>query len=201
MENLLTDIIKSQIGSAFAEKAGKAAKLDSNTSESLINAALPFFMGALAKNSADPKGASNLDSALAKDHDGSVFDHLDELISDPAKAQAPGILKHLFGDNQSQVEEILAKEAGTKPEEAGGILQMLAPVVMGALGKAKNEQGLGATEIANLIGVSAKGMSADMTSIPMASIMKFLDADQDGKVMDDLFAAGGRFLKKRFLGR
>ncbi len=196
MQDLLTDTLKAQINDAFVAKAGQAAQVDANQAQSLINTALPFLVGALAKNSANAKGAAELDQALTKDHDGSIFNHLDDALGDSAMREGGGILQHLFTD-PAQVEELLAGQTGAGKQETGKILAMLAPVVMGALGKAKLEQGLDAGNIAGLL-QQATGSLKQEQGMPMALAQRFLDADGDGKISDDLFSMVLRFLKRIF---
>ncbi len=196
MQDLLTNTLKAQINDAFVAKAGQSAQVDSGQMQSLINTALPFLVGALAKNSANAQGAADLDQALAKDHDGSIFNHLDDVLGDPAMREGSGILQHLFAD-PSQVEDLLAGQTGAGKQETAKILAMLAPVVMGALGKAKQEKGLDAGSIAELL-QQATGSLKQEQGIPMDLAQRFLDADGDGKVSDDLISIGVRFIKRRF---
>ena len=59
-------------------------------------------------------------------------------------------------------------------------MTMLAPVLMGAMGKAKKENGLDAGGISGLL----SGMAAQSGGI--GGILSMLDKDGDGEVMDDV---------------
>lgn len=75
---------------------------------------------------------------------------------------------------------------------------MLAPVVMGALGKQKQESGLDVGALAQMLG----GQQSQMQSNPlMAAATALLDADGDGSVIDDLAEKAGGSLLGGLFGR
>lgn len=116
-----------------------------------VTTALSVLTGAMARNASRPKGAASLDAALAKDHDGSVLDRLGELISNPAAGPGSGILGHVLGNKQTAVASAIGRETGLGGQQAGSLLATLAPMLMGALGKARQEQGLGPSGLAGML--------------------------------------------------
>jgi hypothetical protein len=70
----------------------------------------------------------------------------------------------------------------------------LAPLVLGVLGQAKQQNGLDAEGIAGLLGNTTQTQSGDNPFMGM--VTKFLDQDGDGNVMDDLIGMGMKFFSK-----
>jgi len=106
-----------------------------------------------------------------------------------------GILNHVLGNNQSNVVDMITKMSGMDKSKAGSLLAMLAPLVMGALGKARNQQGLGVGDLTNLLRntVQTEAQQNQHASL----INRFLDQDGDGSIMDDLASFGMKFLSRR----
>jgi hypothetical protein len=103
-----------------------------------------MILGKLANNASSPEGAQSLDTALSQDHDGSILNNLGGLSNmifgqeaTPREADAGGILGHIFGGNQGQVVEKVSNQSGLSGGQVAQILMMLAPIVMGYLGKQK----------------------------------------------------------------
>ncbi len=104
--------------------------------------AVPLILAALARNASQPQGAESLHQAISKDHDGSILDNLQGYLGNPQSANGAGILGHVFGSQQPTLENNLAQATGMDQSSAGGVLETLAPIVMGALGKEQQEKGL-----------------------------------------------------------
>src|SRR4029453_3476716 len=112
---------------------------------------LPIILAAFAHNPSQPQGAENLHQAIATDHDGSIFDNLMGYLGNPQSANGAGILGHVFGGQQPTIENNLAQATGMDQGSAGGLLETLAPLVMGSLGKAQQENRLDASGLSNLL--------------------------------------------------
>ncbi len=195
MQNLLTDILGSQISDDFLEKTGKSLNLDKEKTKSAIDKALPFLMTALSKNASTKDGATQLSNALKKDHDGGILGHMGELISNPENGAGKGILKHVLGNNQSKVEDFISQKNGMDKEGVGKMLQILAPMVMGGLGKVQKEGNLNPNQLAGILKVAGGSMDKDGV---MGFAIKFLDKNGDGDVKDDLFRMGMKWLSVKF---
>jgi hypothetical protein len=193
--NLVTDILESYIGDEFFKKAGKRLNLDSKKTKSVVQQSLPFLLGALAKNSSTEAGAKSLSIALQRDHDGSILKQLDGLINRPEESSGSSILKHVFGENQTATETYISQENGVNKKEVTKVFQMLAPIVMGGLGKMQKEGHLDATQLSSLLQLAiSKTGKINMLKF----IMKFLDKNGDGDVKDDLLNMGKNWLFKKF---
>jgi hypothetical protein len=70
-------------------------------------------------------------------------------VSDYQNQPGEGILKHVLGDQQGQVSEVLTQTSGA---DGDAVLQMLAPVVMGVLGDKQRQEHLDANGLATTLG-------------------------------------------------
>lgn len=198
MSSLLESIAGQLGGQALGGLAGKLGA-DPATTQGAVSAALPMLLGALAKNAGQPGGADALHAALEQ-HDGSVLQNLGGALSSGAlQGQGASILGHLFGGGTDAVAANLGNSTGLDAGAAKNLLASLAPVVMGALGRARNAQGLDAGGLASLLGDHQQQMAAQA---PQAHslITALLDRNGDGSVADDVAKAGmgllGSFFKR-----
>jgi hypothetical protein len=188
----ILDILGSVIGSQQVNQIGNKVGLDSATVGKLVAAGLPLLVSALAKNSSSPKGAQDLHNALTKDHDGSILDNIGDLLGGTANANGSGILGHIFGDKQQQIQQGLGTSMGVDGAAAGQVLEMLAPVVMGALGRQTASQSLDAGGLANVLNGAASQSQPDV----LGSLLGMLDTDKNGSVIDNVAGILGRLFKK-----
>jgi hypothetical protein len=68
-----------------------------------VQTALSVLTGAVARNAAKPKEAASLDTALAKDHDGSILGRVQDFIGNAAGGPGAGIFGHVLGRKQPVV--------------------------------------------------------------------------------------------------
>ena len=111
------------------------------------------------------------------------------VVDESVKQDGAGILGHILGSKQSGVEQIIGQKSVLDANAVSTILKVAAPLVMGYLGKQKNEQNVSsAGDITGLLGGLLGGSS---TSAEQNFLEKMLDADGDGSVIDDV---AGMFL-------
>lgn len=200
--NSIFDLITSQLGPGELDKIQGQLGLDRSKTEKAVPAAVGTLLGALAKNAQSRSGAESLLGALSRDHDGSILDNLGSMLgSSPELAQGNGILKHALGGKRSAVENGLGQTLGIKQDQVGQLLAMLAPVIMGALGKARRQQGFDAGALAQTLGQERGNLSRKMPA-GLEGFGSLLDADGDGQYVDDIAKkVGGSLLKRLFGGR
>jgi hypothetical protein len=144
-----------------------------------------MLVGALAHNAQDPNQAGALANALNRDHDGSILNDVAGYLGGGATRDGSSILGHIFGGQQQSVETGLGHMAGLDPAKAGVLLSMLAPLVMGALGKAQRDGKLDPGGLAGMLGAEHQ-QAADAAPGVMGMLSKFLDRNHDGSVIDDI---------------
>ncbi|MCK0157839.1 DUF937 domain-containing protein [Cellulophaga sp. F20128] len=183
----LLDLLNSPMGTQIIKGvAGQAGESEQKTA-GVLSMALPLLMGAMKKNTASPEGAQGLMNALSNKHDGSILDNLGSLfgggIDSSVMNDGQGILNHVLGAKQPQVQNALSQKSGVSADTVATILKVAAPILMGVLGKqARNEQVVEPNGIGNLLGGLLGGDNNNQQSL----IESFLDSDGDGSILDDV---------------
>ncbi len=140
--NILLGSVKSQLG------------MDSKEASNAIGVAVPAILSGLTKNAQSPKGAESLDNALSSKHNGGILGDLGGALGNMSALQQDGngILDHIFGKNKNAVQTAAAKQAGVSTKQMSGLFAMLAPIVMGFLGKEKNSKKANAGGLSDILG-------------------------------------------------
>ena len=94
----------------------------------------------------------------------------------------------MLGTKRGPVATGLGQVAGLDAGKAGLLLSMLAPLVMGALGKAQRERGLDPGGLAGMLG-GEQQRAADAAPGVMGKLGKFLD--RDGRTWRTASASSG----------
>ena len=183
--NAITQLITQQLAGGAARTIANRFGISETTANTGIQIAVPLILAALARNASRPEEAENLHQAINNDHDGSIFENLMGYVQNPQSANGSGILGHVFGNQQPAIEDKLAVATGMDRQSAGGLLQTLAPLVMGSLGKAQQENGLDASGLSNFLAVQQQEAQTTAPSA-MGMLNSLLDQNQDGSSMDDL---------------
>src|SRR5690606_36460773 len=119
------------------------------------------------------------------------FDHLSDFLGQGPSEDENNIVNHMFGRNTDMVKETLAQKTGVSSGQIAGILAILAPIVMGYLGKQKQSTGGGLGDILGGLvgGSSSKSQGVDMGSIGNLAGEFFNqnnDTTQKGGILDAL---------------
>lgn len=120
-----------------------------------IDAALPMLLAALGKEAADPQRSAGLKQAIQEDHDGSVIDNLGAYLSGQMSGRATngeGIVNHVLGDRREPAVQALSSKSGLDFGSIASLLPLLAPIVMGMLGKKERTGGLSLDSITDALG-------------------------------------------------
>lgn len=141
MEINLLEIVKKQISGEILQKAAAFLGEDTSASQKALNAILPSILGGVVNQSTSVSSATSFMNTLTTDgHDGSIFNSLNNLLNGGSATQGlmaagDGIVKNLFGNKTSGIVDWIASYAGIKTGSASGLMSLIAPVVMGAIGK------------------------------------------------------------------
>lgn len=199
MSELLGTLLKSFSGKGLSE-LGNLAGVDKRTAGKALTAILPSLIHGLGKNSSSPGGAESLTKALEKDHDGSILDNIFDSLKGGAEKDGAGILGHIFGKKQPAIETGISKSTGIDVAKIGKIMSMVAPILMGALGKTRRENNLGASDITRML-QNEDAQISRRSKKKLSPILQFIDQDGDGEVTDDLLNIGVGFLSRLFKRR
>lgn len=194
IDGLLGQVLSGDNLSAISQSIGA----DEGTTSSAIQAALPLIVGGLARNASSEGGASALAGALDRNHDGSVMDDIAGFVMGGGAQQSngAGILGHIFGDRQDAVHEGVSQASGLDMGTVARLLPILAPIVMGYLGRQKQEQGMDAASLADALGGANQQMQQSQSPL-MGMLSAVLDSNHDGSMVDDAIRLASGFLSRR----
>ncbi len=192
----IQELLSQQLGGQALQQISQQIGADEQTTSNAVSAALPMLLGGMARNAQSAEGASSLLGALDRDHDGSVLDDVAGFLGQGGGGAGEGILGHIFGSNRPNVEAGISQASGLDLSQVVRLLPLLAPIVMGALGKTQRAQGLDAGALAGLLGQESQQA---MSSSPLLGMLsQVLDANKDGSMMDDVAGMlGGLFGGRR----
>jgi hypothetical protein len=180
----LTGLLNNALNSDTINQISRQLGADEGVTSDAIQAALPMLLGGLANNSASQSGVSSLLGALDRDHDGSILDDLGGFLGDYLSGRGAGILSHIFGAQEGAVEHGVSQASGLDLRKVGPLLMMLAPIVMGALGRARREEGIGADDLPRELSTAAQQTGGDQGLLGALSSM--FDMNRDGSAIDDI---------------
>ena len=136
----LIDLITGNTGNKVAEDAENKFGISKGQMIGLAAVAVPLIIMYLKNKSEDADEAESLNKALDKDHNGSILNNPSEAME--KESEGNSILDHIFGAKKSTVESSLASQTGISMSTIGPLLATLAPLVMGYIGKQKQDSGV-----------------------------------------------------------
>lgn len=200
----LEDLLGQQQGSQAVEQISSTVNAEPNAVQNAIQMALPALINGLANNAQTPQGAQSLNNALEQ-HDGGILDNIGGLGSlagaifgggQPASPQlnAGGILGHILGGSQGQVTQQISNQSGLNIGQVAQILMILAPIVMGYLGRQKQENNLDAGSLSEMLGQQQQQIQQS----PQGGFLeRMLDSDGDGSITDDIASMAFKYMTNR----
>lgn len=201
----LIDLLTGNTGSQVAEKAEQKFGINRNQVIALLAVAAPLIISYLRKKSQDSSEAESLNNALDKDHDGSILDDVSQ--ADARQDEGGSILNHVFGGDKQNVENKLSQNTGISIDKIGPILSMLAPIIMGYIGREKQQNNVGAGGLGELLGGilgGAQNQAQQQQSNPLNDILgsvlgKSSQSQSSGNPLNDILGSvlGGGDQKKQ----
>lgn len=193
--NSLLDLVSGTLDASTIQNLGRQIGATPAQAQSAVGAAVPLLLGALQRNSASEGGAASLLGALDRDHDGSVLDDLAGFLGQGPTASGARSLDHIFGGRRAPVENAVSRASGLDSGQVGQLLALLAPLVLGMLGRSRQQggaSGSGGGGLGDLLGGAIGGMQQQAPGLG-GLLGGLLDRDGDGSMVDDLLgsALGG----------
>ena len=164
-----------------------ALGLDRNMVQSAITAVVPALLAGLTGAAAKPGGAQNVVDAI-KQQSG-VLDSFAKTLGSGGQSSlidtGSRLLTSLLGgQDQSALAGAMAKFSGLTQSASGSLLGMLAPIVMGTIGKHIGARNLDANSVASLLG-------AQKDQIAQALPSSFSNLLGGTRLLDSLGTAAG----------
>jgi hypothetical protein len=191
------ELIGQQLDAGTLQRMGRQIGATPQQTAAAVEAALPTMLGALQRNAATPDGAASLLGALDRDHDGSILDDLAGFLGQGPSAANVRSLDHIFGGRRGTVESAVSRRSGLDGGQVMQLLAMLAPLVLGALNRARQSgprSGGGAGGgmsggLGDLLGGALGRMQQQQPGLG-GMLGGLLDSDGDGSMLDDLLEKG-----------
>ena len=189
----LTNQVLSHLDPASIEAIANQLGIDPAQAQAAIQQAVPVVVGGLARNASTDAGADALHNA-AQDHAGAdIGSILGSVLG--GGGQGGAILGHIFGNNQGQAAQQVGQASGIGAANAGALLSMLAPVIMGVLGNMTQRQGMNSGGLGDLLGREMQSLGQGQYGGLLGSI---LDQDGDGRFgLSDVLKMGSQMLGGR----
>ena len=192
----LLKLLQDQMGSAVVDQASKFLGESASNTSSGIGALLPSLLGGLMSKGSTESGASGIMDMITKgNHDGGVLENLGNVFSGGSSTSnfmnAGSLLTSaLFGGSKlGSVLDVVTKATGMRRSSSSSLMNLLAPIVMGMIGKQVKSGGLNASGLMNML-MGQKDHVASALPAGMGSVLGF--ADMKGAVTEKVAAATSR---------
>ena len=152
----LLEIVKNQFSPALMSKIAGLVGEKSGDTQKAIDILLPSVLGGLANKATTLTGADNLlDMINEGGHDGRIFDTLTTLLGGGIATQGVlrignDVVNTLFGDKLSGIVDWVGTQTHIKTGSASSLMNLAAPLLMGAIGKQLDGKGNASSVIALL---------------------------------------------------
>jgi hypothetical protein len=148
-------------------RIASALGLDRNNTQTAIGATVPGLLAGLSGVSAQPGGAQKLVDAVRQQTD--ALGSFAKMIGDSGQSslieKGSQILSSLLGGrDQTALAGAVGKYAGLGQGASGSLLGMLAPIVMGTIGKQQGTRSLDAGAITSLLSSQKDNIAAALPS-------------------------------------
>jgi hypothetical protein len=164
--NLVT-LISQYLTPDLIATIARALGLDSSVAGKALEAAVPGLLGGLAGTASTQDGARKLFDSVTSQRPG-MLEGLASALGGSGNKEAliqngSSMLSSLLGGSATtMLAGAIGKYAGLGQGTGSSLLALLAPVVMGALGKQKTESGLDASGLSRLLASQKDNISAAM---------------------------------------
>ena len=173
----LMDAIKGYLTPDVVHSASTLVGESESSTRQTLNAAVPTVLSGLTSIASTPTGASSLATLIRDGGFGSAVDNVSSLFSGGTATSGmlsvgSQLLSKIFGGRSSAVADLLARSGGVSSASATSLLSLVAPLVMGVLGKRASAQGLDASGLAN----SLLAERSDIAAAAPAGLSQLLTA-------------------------
>lgn len=148
----ILDLVQQSLGGDAVQRISQQLGADPQQAQSAIGAALPMLLAGMAHHSQE--GGADAMHAAVSQHDGGLLDNLGALLGGaPTQTNtgAGGLLDLVLGQHTDTAHAAVAGASGLQTAQVQQLLAMLAPVVMSAVARTSQQQGLDSSGLAGLL--------------------------------------------------
>lgn len=155
----ITDLVQQQLTGGALQQISNQLGLDPAMTQLAVTAALPVVLGGMARHASNPAAAA----AIHEEADNHAIPADMTTIGGDLSAQGAsgGLLGKIFGANQQTVHDGVSQASGLDMQKAAGLVAMLAPFVLSAISKKKEQDGLDSTEVAGSLAQAQQSAHAE----------------------------------------
>ncbi|MFK7770275.1 MAG: DUF937 domain-containing protein [Mariniblastus sp.] len=158
----LMDMVKGAISKQVMGQIGGMLGTDEKKTSSVFENAAGSILGGLIKKSSTPDGARDVFD-MAQKQDAGILDKLGDILGDKEAAadlqkSGGGVLEGVFGKQQSGMMETIAKALGIEGNVMSTLLKVLAPVIIGVVGRYVKSKALDAAGLGSFLGEQKKSL-------------------------------------------
>ena len=193
--------IQQLLGGALGQQATQLISnqlgIDANQAQNAVNLALPTILSALNRNASTQGGADALTNAIANNHSGGGLNDLSALAQTALGGDGASILQHIFGGAEQNVSNVVSQNAGISGVQSSQIMQILAPMVLNALGN-QSQANAGGINVGSITSILSNfvGNQTQQTPHHRDIISKLIDRNGDGNIADDVVGMLKGFFNK-----
>jgi len=199
MNPVIELIADSLLNQNTISQIGKSVGLGNEQTAGVLGQIIPALLGGLNRNSNQSSGLESLFGALVKDHNGGILDQVGDLINNPAMSKGSGMLDHIFGGQRNAIENQIGNSSGIDIGQIAKIFSIAAPIVMGALGKQRQQSNWDQNGLSDAL-TKSTDVFRQQNQQGMGWIEKMIDSDNDGSTMDDIAGIGMNMIKNWMRG-
>jgi len=189
------DLLANHLDENRLRQLGQAVGADDAQIHNAVGTALPDLIASLARSASMDQGAAQL-HVLHRDHDGSALDQIQGLTggSGVGGTAVETMLKRMLGNKQQSVEQGIGKLSGLDSGAVTKLLGMLAPMVLGAIGRQQRQQKMNPGDLSGYLRKEQESMP-QKSSGGASFIGRMLDQDGDGDFdLSDALKLGANML-------
>jgi len=202
------EILAQQLSGSTMDQLSQRVGAQPQQTQAATAGIVQTLLGAMARNvQKDPSQADKIAGALDRDNHAGLLDNIGSMLGggggNARAMNGMGILQHILGGKAGRVADQVSKSSGLNTSQVANLMVTLAPLVMGALGKSKQQSGVqGGSGIASILGavLGGGGLFGGTQSTPQQQpagnrfLNAVLDRDGDGNTGDDLAQMGMQLL-------
>ena len=200
-EMSLLENIQEMIGERGMSQIARHVGGDEQSIDKALSAALPTLLGAMGRKADSDDGQGLLNSFLRDDDDSPEDSHEFFENKHHEKQDLNPLLDGLFGNKRQKVEDGIGKASGLSSGQAGGLMKMLAPLVISYLGKKALKGGssqAGGGSVFDIIKSAGQEAEEESGRKSGGMIGRLLDQDGDGDFdFSDVAKLGLGFLRRK----
>ncbi|PLK42658.1 DUF937 domain-containing protein [Emticicia sp. TH156] len=179
--NLLELIKEKLTGSEIEEISVFLGERPENISVAL-DKVLPTVFGVVILTTTDQNAGKVMDVLKDGGHTGEILDDLGDLFASPEKIQllisvGTNIFNHFYGGKSQIVSDTIASLSDIRKTSASSLLGLVSPIVLGALGKVVESEGLGISGLKKLLQEQKESV---LIAIPPILVNKLVSKEETG---------------------